>query len=75
MSDRSNTGNAYRRTSFGGTGRNAGYAMCEDDYSEDAMGGNSFNPRGWPRFPNDDIKPEELNGPCVIVQAGNKKED
>ena len=73
MSDRSKSGNAYRRTSFSNTGRNAGSGMYEDDYSEESYGGGQYNRYCWPRFPNDDVKPEDMNGECVIVQRGKGK--
>ncbi len=68
-------GNMYRKTQFRGQGgRRAGTGITEDDYSESSYGGGEYNPHCWPRFPNDDVKPEELNGPCIIIQKGREKE-
>ena len=70
-----NIGNQYRNTSLRNSGRKAGIGVLYDDYSEDS---------GWsgvryggvcPRFPHDDVKPEELNGPVVIVQKEKEKEE
>lgn len=75
----SSLGNMHTTTSFAGQGgRKAGCGMLYDDYSE-----NSGNPltRSYARFaflrqvrfPNDDTRPEDLNGECIIVQAGRKE--
>lgn len=72
MSDRTRTGNAYSYTSFQNSGRWAGSGMNEDDYSEESFGGIRHSHYIRPKFPNDDVKPEDLNGPCVIVQEGRK---
>lgn len=73
MSDRTRSGNAYRHTSFHNGGRWAGSGVIEDDYSEESFGGIRYNHSIRPRFPNDDVKPEDLNGPCVVVQEGKMK--
>ena len=79
MSERSIAGNLHSRTSFGGQGgRKAGFGMLYDDYSENSgysghrryRHDNFFNPV---KFPNDRIRPENLNGECVIVQAGKRR--
>ena len=72
MSDRSRSGNAYYYSSFRNNGRWAGSGINEDDYSEESLG-YSFNRSVSPKFPHDNIKPEDLNGPCVIVQKGRNK--
>lgn len=76
MSDRSKSGNMYRLSGIGRQGgRRAGSGVVEDDYSEESGNcwrGHSY---GWPRFPNDDVDPEELNGPCIVVKEGNIKEE
>ena len=63
------TGKQMMNTRFRNSGRIAGHGMVEDSYSE-----NSGNERyhGWEkvRFPHDNIKPEELNGPVIIVREG-----
>lgn len=67
-----NSGKLYQGTSFSHGGRRAGDGIDSDDYSEDS---------GWcgvrhgtvrPRFPNDGVKPEELNGPVRIYALGEE---
>lgn len=77
MSDNNNSGNVYLCTNFRNGGRRAGLGMYEDDYSEDSgymrFGERSANEYFKPvRFPNDGVKPEELNGEVVIIKAGKK---
>ena len=80
MSERSSVGKMHSKTSFRAQGaRKAGCGMLYDDYSENSgytghryhRHDSFFNPV---RFPNDDTKPENLNGECIIIQAGKKKE-
>lgn len=64
------TGKQMMNTRFRNSGRIAGHGIVEDDYSE-----NGDTPRyegTWEkvRFPHDNIKPEELNGPVIIVREG-----
>ena len=54
-------------------GRCAGYAVLHDDYSENS-GRRKYYKSGWPRFPHDNVDPESLNGECIIVQEGRKKD-
>lgn len=69
MSER--TGNLYTKTSFRNGGRKAGTGMLYDDYGDES--GNEYDEKySSVRFPNDNIKPEELNGEVIIVQKGNK---
>ena len=69
-----NTGKAYQATQFEAHGgRRAGSGIEEDDYSEESFGG-WWNRSCRPRFPNDDVEPEELNGPCIIIQKGKEVE-
>ena len=72
-----NSGKLYRQTSLRNGGRKAGYGMNEDDYSEESSGGGRVISDRYLRvgFPNDKVKPEELNGPCIVIQKGRKKED
>ena len=67
------TGALWLRTTLAGN-RVAGHGCIEDDYSE-RSGCRDYEP-GWERvrFPNDDKKPEDLNGPVIIVQKGRGKE-
>lgn len=69
-----NSGNLYRQTGLRNGGRRAGYGMVEDDYSEESSGRGRVRPWESVRLPNDDVKPEELNGPCIVVQAGKRKD-
>lgn len=52
-------------------------ATIEDDYSEKS-GGRRFGERYGKiyqvKFPNDNIKPEELNGEVVIIKPGKRKD-
>lgn len=70
-----NTGNLYRGTSFRDCGRKAVDGVIEDNYGDESGPGKrryeEFKPVS---FPNDHEKPENLNGPCIIVQAGKPKE-
>lgn len=74
MSDRSRTGNYYYSTGFRGQGsRVAGCGMHYDDYSEESGKRHVCHRIDRVRFPNDRVEPEDLNGECIIIQAGNKK--
>ena len=60
-------------------GRLAGIGIVEDDYSEES-GCKPWKPitagkDTKVRFPNDKKNPEDLNGECIIVQEGRKKDD
>lgn len=68
------TGNLYKGTSFRDSGRKAGTGINEDNYSEESGFSGWHRDRSCERvrFPNDDIKPEELNGPCVVVKKGKE---
>lgn len=70
-----NTGKQYTRTSLRNGGRRAGMGMVEDDYSEESFGRGRVVERPLVRFSTDGIKPEDLNGPVIIVQQGKKKHD
>lgn len=67
MADRS-TGNMYRNTAFRNSGRIAGYGMNHDDYSEES-GNPNYEKRDPVRFPNDDVNPEDLNGPVITYKG------
>ena len=47
--------------------------MAYDDYSEESFGSGRCLEWERVRFSTDGVKPEELNGPVIIVQAGKKK--
>lgn len=63
-------GNQLSNTRLRNGGRIAGTGMAYDDYSEES--GNHYGETWRPlvRFPNDNMKPEDLNGPVIIVQKG-----
>ena len=67
-------GNMLTNTSLRNGGRVAGTGILYDDYSEES--GNNYGETYRPmvRFPNDNVDPEELNGECIIVQKGRKKD-
>jgi len=69
MADRK-TGNMYRKTSLRNGGRKAGVGVCYDDYSEES-GNPDYEKREQVRFPLDNIKPEELNGPVICYKNGD----
>lgn len=69
-----NSGKLYRQTDLRNGGRRAGFGMAEDDYSEESSGRGRVRPFDPVRLPNDDVKPEELNGPCIVVQACKRKD-
>lgn len=73
MNNQSNLGKMYTKTRFRNGGRRAGIGIIEDDYSEES-GYNQWPFREKIRFPNDDVDPEELNGPVVIIQPARRKE-
>ena len=78
-SDNNCTGNLYRKSSLGPGARRAGTGIIEDDYSDDSsyerFGERPVYERYKSvRFPNDSVKPEELNGEVIIVQPGKRKD-
>lgn len=68
MADRK-TGNLYNKTYFRHGRRNAGYGITHDDYSEES-GNRDYEKHDKVRFPNDNVKPEELNGPVICYKGG-----
>ena len=68
-----NTGRMYQTTSFYNGGRRAGDGCWHDDYSETS--GNPCYENVWDRvrFPNDGVKPEDLNGPVICYKAGERR--
>ena len=71
-----NTGNMYRKTSFRNGGRRAGYGMSHDNYGDESGQWKHEDPMIFDRvrFPHDDMKPEELNGPVICYKAKDKEE-
>ena len=65
------TGSRYIMSQF--DGHIAGHGCVEDDYSE-TSGCKNYEKYGAVRFPNDKIDPNALNGECIIVQKGRKKD-
>jgi hypothetical protein len=70
MSDR--TGNLYRNTSLRNGGRRAGIGTLYDNY-DDESGCKDYEHFSRVRFPHDDVDPEELNGPVIVIKKA--KED
>ena len=68
------TGNLYRNTALRNGGRKAGTGMDEDDYSEESFPSGRKPRPELARMPHDGEKPEDLNGPVIIVQAGKDKQ-
>lgn len=67
---------AWMRSATGG--RIAGHGCIEDDYSDESgckpyikM---NFSKDARVRFATDKYRPEDLNGPVIIVQEGRKKD-
>ena len=72
-SDNRTTGKQFTRTSLRNGGRIAGMGMAYDDYSEESFESGRCHEWERVRFSTDGVKPEELNGPVIIVQAAKKK--
>ena len=64
------SGNMFRNTSLRNGGRKAGFGTAYDDYSEESFGRGRVHEFEKVRFPHDDRKPEDLNGPVIVVQKG-----
>ena len=58
-------------TSFRNGGRIAGMGMSYDNYDDESYGG-GVNEKRYDyrdiRFPNDNVKPEDLNGPIICYK-------
>lgn len=68
------TGAQWLRTTLAGRNRIAGHGCIEDNYDEDSGCPRKEKPWEAVRFPSDNVEPESLNGPVIIVQKGRKKE-
>ena len=71
------TGNLYQQTSLRNGGRRAGIGILYDDYSDESSGEGNYDEcyLGFQvRFPNDNVKPEELNGPVICYKNSSEKE-
>lgn len=68
------TGRLYRNTSLRNGGRKAGIGTSEDDYGDESGPGKTSMDRGSCRMPNDKEAPENLNGPCIVVQPAREKQ-
>lgn len=68
------TGRQYMNTSFRNCGRKAGMGMYYDDYSEES-GNRDYERHELVRFPNDNVQPEELNGPVVCYKNGGAENE
>ena len=69
-----NVGKMSGRSALGGGNRYAGCGILHDNYSEES-GNPHYYKSGYPRFPHDNVRPESLNGECIIVQKGRKKDE
>lgn len=66
------TGRLYRKTALRNGDRRAGIGAAEDDYGDESFP-RARSPRPeLARMPSDNVKPEDLNGPVIIVQAGKE---
>lgn len=67
------TGNLFTNTSFRNGGRKAGIGICYDDYGDESTPGeDSLGSKIRVHLPHDNIKPEELNGPAIIVMRAKE---
>ena len=62
-----NSGRQFLLTNFDYGGRRAGAGVLYDDYSE-TSGCKDYEKHDMVRFPNDKVKPEDLNGSVVIIK-------
>jgi len=65
------TGNLHMNTAFRNGGRKAGIGITYDDYGDES-GNPDYEKHTRVRFPNDNIKPEELNGPVICYKGESK---
>lgn len=70
---KSNTGNLYRYSSLGNTGRKAGMGMNYDDYSDESTLDDHKYHTVKVRMPHDGYDPKELNGPVICYKGGKMK--
>jgi hypothetical protein len=70
--DERTTGAQWFKSSLG-RGHIAGHGCVEDDYSE-RSGGRNYEKRSLVRFPNDNVDPNLLNGPVIIIKKGKTHE-
>lgn len=64
------TGRLYRKTALRNGDRRAGIGVNEDDYGDESFPRAKERIRGPARMPHDGEKPEDLNGPVIVIQAG-----
>lgn len=65
--------NGFMNTSFRNGNRKAGMGMLYDKYDDEEREW-SGKGRVMVRLPMDKVAPEALNGECIIVQKGKKKD-
>lgn len=66
------SGRPLTNSGLANCGRIAGMGISYDNYGDES-GCPDYDPKLVPheiRFPNDNIKPHEQNGPLVIIQKG-----
>ena len=63
----------FLNSSFRNGNRKAGMGMSYDDYGDQER---EWSGKGcvWVKLPMDRVAPESLNGECIIVQKGKKKD-
>lgn len=66
------TGRLYRNTALRNGGRKAGIGTSEDDYGDESFPRAKDHILEPARMPHDGEKPEDLNGPVIVVQAGKE---
>lgn len=67
------TGRLYRKTALRNGGRKAGTGTSEDDYGDESFPRAKDHILEPARMPHDGEKPEDLNGPVIVVQAGKER--
>lgn len=67
-------GRQFMYTKFRNGGRRAGIGTAYDNYSEESGNKQYEKRRPLVRLPHDGYKPEDLNGPVIIVQEGRRKD-
>lgn len=67
------TGRLYRKTALRNGDRRAGIGSAEDDYGDESFPRAKDHILGPARMPHDGEKPEDLNGPVIVIQAGKER--
>lgn len=67
------TGRLYRKTALRNGDRRAGIGVAEDDYGDESFPRAKSTRPELARMPSDNVNPEDLNGPVIVVQAGKER--